>query len=75
LLEYKKIKANSVNIDPNIVYKYNKYDAYIFLSRDPHIPTIKNKGKTTHSKKQNKIKTSIVKKTLNKHKINNIKQK
>jgi hypothetical protein len=51
------------------------YDANIFLSLDPQTPTIKNKGITIASKKQNKIKISIVKKILNKHNIQKIIQK
>ena len=42
---------NNINNEPNKVYKNNKYEALIFSLLAPQIPTIKNKGINTLSKK------------------------
>jgi hypothetical protein len=44
-------KANSINNEPNNVYRNNKKLARIRVSLAPHIPTTKNRGTNTDSKK------------------------
>jgi hypothetical protein len=44
-------KANNINKDPNNVYKNSKKLARILVSPAPQIPTIKNNGIKTASKK------------------------
>ena len=42
--------ASNKNTEPNKVYKKNWYPAFIFLEREPQIPTIKNIGIKIDSK-------------------------
>jgi len=48
-LKYKNKIATNISIELTKVYKNKKYEALIFLSLDPKIPTIKYMGIKTAS--------------------------